>query len=346
MATSPRKLDREHEAKVQRLREKTSRGGGGRTLRFASSRATRGQGSWQKSGRQVGLLIKIHAGGAAGDAYAEKSEQAQFIESNMFGRTAQDRAKEWSLDAARHPRVNQKNLIVHVSFSRPSNAQLTPAQWAKACQIFLLKIGAADVNYIATRHQNTSNDHVHLIFSRSLPDGNLVSMSNNRWAWRQACREVERELGIQVPDRPAERQTAPTPGSDVMVSAQRRAARMGASDPFINPNLIAEALSKSASYEQFSAALKSGQIEVKEAEKNGKVTGILLRKSGSEEWLAGSSISREFSLPRIQAQFQLRQKALQQQEHEIHIQRQRQAFEQHRQQQAIQSQQVTRPRGG
>ena len=344
MTTGSKKIERELESKVRRLREKTARSGGGRTLRFASSRATRGQGSWQRSGRQVGLLIKIHSGGAAGDAYAEKSVEAEFVTSNMFGRTAQERAKEWSLDAARHPRVNPKNLVVHVSLSRPSGGELLSAQWAKACQIFLQKIGAQDVNYVATRHQNTANDHIHLVFSRSKNDGKLVSMSNNRWAWRQACREVERELGIQVADQPVERQNAPTPTSDLMVNAQRRAARMGASDPFINPYLISDALAKSASQEQFSAALKAVQIELKQAEKNAKVTGILLRKSGSEEWLAGSSISREFSLPKILAQFELRQQELRKREQEINIQRQRQAAEQQRQQQAIQSQ-FPRPRG-
>ena len=344
MAAKSRKLERENESKIRRLREKTARGGGGRTLRFASSRATRGQGSWQKSGRQVGLLIKIHSGGIACDAYSEKSVDSEFVTSNMFGRTAQERAKEWSLDAARHPRVNPKNLVVHVSLSRPSGGELLSAQWAKACQIFLQKIGAPDVNYVATRHQNTANDHIHLVFSRSKDDGKLVSMSNNRWAWRQACREVERELGIQVADRPAERQTAPTPPSDAMVNAQRRAARMGLSDPFINPNLIVDALAKSASPGEFSSALKAVQIEIKTAEKNAKVTGILLRKTGSEEWLAGSSIAREFSLPKILAQFELRQQELRKRDQEIQIQRHRQAIEQQRQQQAIQSQ-FPRPRG-
>ncbi len=232
-------------------------------------------------------------------------------------------------------------MTVHISLSRAVNAELTSAQWAKACQLFLKKIGAEDVDYVATRHQNTDHDHVHLVFSRAKNNGKLVSMSNNRWAWRQACREVEQVMGIQVADQPTERQTAPAPTSDRVVSAQRRAARQGSPDPFIDPNVIAHALAGSTSPEQFSAALQAAQIEVKTAEKNGKVAGILFRKVGVAEWLAGSSIDRNLSLSKVNERLDSNRQALQTQEQQIQFQRQ--AIEQQRQQQVIQS--PSRPKG-
>ena len=234
-------------------------------------------------------------------------------------------------------------MFVHVSLSRPAGADLTPAQWAKTCQVFLKKIDAEGCNFAVTRHKNTEHDHVHLVFSRAKPDGKLVSMSNNRWAWRQACREVEQEMGIQVADQPTERQTAPAPTSDRVVSAQRRATRQGAPDPFIDPNVIARALAGSTSPEQLSAALQAAQIEVKTAEKNGKVAGILFRKVGVAEWLAGSSIDRNLSLSKVNERLDSNRQALQTQEQQIQFQRQRQAIEQQRQQQVIQS--PSRPKG-
>ena len=344
-ATAQRAREREHESKMRRLRETTARGGHKSLRIFVGGRATRGRGSWSKTGRQVGLLVKIHSGGAAGDAYSERSKDAQFLATNMLGQIAQQRQVEWALDAARHPRVNPTNMAVHVSLSRPAGADLTQAQWAKTCQVFLKKIDAEGCNFAVTRHKNTEHDHVHLVFSRAKPDGKLVSMSNNRWAWRQACREVERELGLQVPDRPAERQAVPTPTSDRLVSAQRRAARRDTPDPWLDPAQIREALSQSATPEIFTQNLAKVGIEVKPAKRpsDGEVVGLMFRRQGAQEHLAGSSISREFSLPKIQAQIELNRQMLQKQEQQIQFQRQRQALEQQRI--AIQSQQVTRHRG-
>lgn len=110
-AAAQRKREREHDAKMRSLSKKTARGGRKSLQIFVAGRATRGQGSWSKAGRQVGLLIKIHAGGQAGDAYSEKSKEAEFIGSNMLGQTAKQRSDEWALDAARHPRVQKKTCL-------------------------------------------------------------------------------------------------------------------------------------------------------------------------------------------------------------------------------------------
>lgn len=87
-----------------------------------------------------------------------------------------------------------------------------------------------------------------------------------------------------------------------MVNAQRRATRTGSIDPFIDPDVIHEALSCSSTPDQFSAELAHRGIEVQPSKnkKMGDVTGILFRRKGAEEFLAGSSISRDFSLPKIQ----------------------------------------------
>lgn len=329
--------DRRHASKMAALARKT---GGGKGYVFSArparkksraSRASRGQGSWTKAGKTPALLIQIHGGGEAGDGYAERQKGAQFIDSNMLGRDARERRAEFQLDTLRHPRVDPKNLFVHISLSRPPGEDLTAGQWRRVAAKFLRKIGADGCQFVCTRHAETKNDHLHLIFSRSRADGSLVSMSNNRWTWRAAIREVEAEMGITVAQRPADanRQVAT---SDAQVSASRRAQRRGTPSTHIDPSIIAGVLAQSSTPKQFAAGLKAAGIDAKEAEKNGKVQGILFKRNDAEEWLSGSSINREFSLPKIQAQIESNRQALLKREQELAMQRQREALDRQRQQ--------------
>lgn len=334
---------RQFQKKMTALAKKAARGGksgGGysRTLntykRTPVARATRGQGSWTSTNRTPPLVLKIHAGGQAGDRYAERQEGSTLIDSNMLGQTAFERQAEFHLDTLKHPRVDPKNLFQHVSLSRPAGQDLTEQQWVKVVRQFLKQIGADGVQYVITRHSNTSNDHCHLIFSRSLPSGKLLSLSNQRWTWRAALRQVEADLGITAIERP---RPTDTPASDRMVNAQRRAARLGASDPFISRAAIADALAQSTSHEQFARRLEAVGIEVQHSEKNGKVTGLIFRKTGASEFLAGSSIDRnKFTLQRVQAQTEMNRLALLKQEQQMHDQSQRQAEQKREREQALQ----------
>jgi hypothetical protein len=277
-----------------KITSKRSKSGGGR--------ATRGAGSWKKEGRTPALLLKIHSGGINGDSYSErqKKNDAKFLVSNMLGQTAQRRKLEFALDAARHPRVDPINLFVHTSISRPANENLTQAQWIVVVTEWLKNLGAEGCQYVATRHSNTNNDHIHVVFSRSKPDGTLVSLSNNRWDWREALRQTELGLGITTADHPRNFDLQ-TPTSDRMVSAQRRSSRLNKRSCFIAPQKIELVLSQSTSIQQFMDGLQVVGIDFKQAMKSGHVTGSLFQTVGADQWLAGSSISRDFSLPRIHA---------------------------------------------
>lgn len=292
-----------------------------------AGRATRGQGSWTSAGKTPGLLLKIHAGGLAGDLYSEKQAGAQLVDSNMLGRTARERLAEFQLDSARRPKV-KKNLILHVSMSRPAGWELTLIQWLNVARKFLKAIGADGCQYMCTRHTQTKNDHIHLTFSRVTPMGKLVSMSQNRWQWRQAVRMVERDLGLTDIVRPVEKPTSPT---DSAVNAKRRALRRGTTDAWIDPLLVSRALAQASSPEQFAKQLKNSDIEIKAARKaDGTAKGILFRKTGAQEWLAGSTIGRDFSLKKIQTQLAANLQAAQHRDKDSLLQRQREAFEQRR----------------
>jgi hypothetical protein len=312
----------------------------GGTKNWTSGRSTRGAGSWKELGKTPALLLKIHRGGVAGDAYASRQKDGELVATNMLGHTAKERKLEFALDAARHPMVNPIYLYFHTSLSRPEGGRLTIDQWKTIAQKWLKNFGAEGCNFLAIRHSNTANDHCHIIFSRSRPDGTLLSLSNNLWTWRAALRKTEGDLGLLPPDMPI-----PTdkhvPASDRMVNAERRAARLNLPDSFINPQHIQTALEGTANFDQLMKNLLNFGIQVRHAEKNGRVTGLLFQQSGSEQWLAGSSISRDFSLTKIQARLAANLQAEAQRDCDQAMQSQSALVDQRRRQPTTQS--VQRP---
>lgn len=303
--------------------------------RSRAGRATRGRGSWV--GRTVPLLYKKHRGASRGDAYAEKSALSELICTNMLGRNAAERAEEWRLNCARHPTVSPDRLIVHCSLSRPAGHPLSRDDWQRAVEGFLSRLGALGADFVATRHTETSNDHAHITYSRSLPDGRILSDSNDFWRGRAAAHEAAHALGLLVDTPHNAPRAAATPTSDRMVNARRRAARRGTQDSFIDPARVREALLTARSLDGLAADLLARGIELKPAVKNGRTTGLLLRQAGSDEWLGGSSISREFSLPKVQAQIELNRQLLQKRE---------QARRTPQSQKVVQAHQQSRHRGG
>lgn len=318
-----------HQKQMLALHKKAMKSGSGRpapkrSTRGRAARATRGAGSWSRAGRVPALLGKIHGG--EGDTYMFRQPQSWLIGSNMLGQTPAERAAEFAIDCTRHPRV-RKNMLVHVSISRPTGETLTPEIWHEVIKDWMRNIGAEGCNYISGGHSNTPNQHAHVYFSRARRDGTLVSLSNNFWSWREALRQTERNLNITTTQVP---QHIDTSTSDRMENARRRAARLGKTDDYIDPNAIRNVLHCVVTYDQFSSGCKALGIDVKKrSEKNGNVTGILYRRVGSEAYLSGGSVSRDLTLPKVMDRIESnRLMALKKQEQEHHFRSQRHAEQQ------------------
>jgi hypothetical protein len=315
-----RKMLRLFQKSISRGLGHTTRPSPKKLVRGRAARATRGAGT----GKTEAIILKIHDGGRAGDAYSRRAEGAELIDTSMFS-NPRDNTLEWDLDCKRHPTVDPRNLFVHVSLSRPEGNDLSQDTWKLLVNSFLNNIGASGVQFTAWKHNNSRHPHAQIIFSRSLPSVRLLSMFQNRWTWRTALRQTECELGLTAIERPVDEPRAQT--SDAAVNAQRRAARRGTPSVFVDPKVVEQVLSQATTAEQFATELKALGIEVRHVQKDSKATGILFRRLGAEEWLAGSSIRREFGLPRIQARIQSNQLALQRVEQGQLIKRQREAEE-------------------
>lgn len=301
----------ETEALAARLRKRNSAGAKQVAARLKRSlstrnrtggRASKNQNSWRTKGKSPATLLKIHKGGQAGDQYSEKSKGARQIDTSMLSNNSKDRDEEWRLDQLRHPRI--KNLFCHISISRPVNHDLTDSQWRELGRQFLHEIGADGVQFVSTLHTNTKNQHIHLIFSRALPDGRVLSDSHNFYSWRQALRRSEAKVGLQHISIEREAPAAPAT-SDRQVSAERRARRRGTQPNRIDPARVRAALKSSTSLAQLRQGLAAAGIELElSTRQNGEPRGLLLRTAGASEWLAGTSIDRSFSLPKVRAKLE------------------------------------------
>lgn len=284
-------------------------GRAGRGGRHRVGGATRRARSWKQAGRTPALLVKV--GGSSGHKaarYDVNKSDAKLLFTNMVDPADVD---EWALDAARRPGVRADLCSQHVSISAARGVHLTDDAWRAIAAQFLSEIGA-DSLAVVTRHCDTKHDHVHITFSKIQQDGGVLPSSHNFYKFRAAVRKVEADLRIEAPAC----QIADTPAaaSDRAVNAQRRAARRCSPANWIDPARVREALLTARSLESLAADLYARGIELKPAVKDGRTTGLLLRQAGSEEWLAGSSISREFSLPKVQAQIEFNRQVLPKQE--------------------------------
>lgn len=297
----------EAEALAKRLRRQSAAGGKRlakiKAPRISSKRpggrVSKNAGLWISQGKSPPSILKIHKGGRAGDDYAQKAKGSEFLDSNMLGRNSKERELEWDLDQARHPNI--KNLFCHASISLAGGKKLNRDEWTKFIKNWLKEIDAEGVNYVAIRHTNSDHDHTHIIFSRALPNGKLLSTAHNFYKWREALRHAEETNGLKPIEieQPKEKMTSQ---SDTQVNAARRAARRGTTPNFINPDVVNSCLLKSVDMDSFTAELKRSGIELKVSRRdNGEARGILFRKANSEEFLAGSSINRELTLPKIHA---------------------------------------------
>jgi len=295
----------EADALARRLRAANAAGGKsasrklGAALRRIGGRATRKQGSWRNAKRTAQLIMKAHRGGKAGDVYAEK--KGRLLYTNMLGQTAKQREAEWEIDQKRHPNV--RTLFGHMTLSRPIGGEMSDQMWRDAARVQLREMGAIGVSYAVLLHDDTKNQHVHIVWSRALPNGKLVSDSNSYYRWRAATRIVESEIGLtQVPFQQSSELSAQ---SDSMVNAQRRAWRKGTLPSLIDPEIVKRAMANSISFDDARLQIRKAGIDTMLTHKpDGAVKGLLLKRIESEEWLAGSSIDRDLSYPKIITQIE------------------------------------------
>jgi hypothetical protein len=291
-----RKLRNKNAADSKRQAASLKRTGTGSKFKKAP-RASRNAG---RSNKVWSLLSKAHRGGELADAYAAK--KGEIISTNMLlSSSPKERAAEWDLECKKHPRVRKDRVVMHLTLSRPNGADLTSQKWGTVVQCFLREAGLEGAAHVAYLHTDTKCQHVHIVVSRSLPTGQLWSDSQDFYKFRDASERTVQVLNIEVEGTPSTSQ-APT---DAAVSAMRRSHRRGTPSAWVQPEVVQHAVSQARTLAELPALLQAHGIEFKLSTSGQVTTGVAMRAKGSQEWLAGSSISRQLSLPAIQRQIEL-----------------------------------------
>ncbi len=218
----------------------------------------------------------------------------EILVSNLFSRTVSGLLSEFLIDARRRPGL--KESVVHEILSWHPGRKPTKRELEKVAMMHLEKNGFKNCSFIVIQHNDTEHPHLHIFVSRVRPDGSVVSLSQNWKKWTANLRQIEIELCLPEPPVSA----VPAAG-DKAVNAQRRAERRETASPIVDPAKVRAALSRSSSPEQLKNELEAAGIEITTSTSdNGRVRGVLLRSAGAKEWLAGSSISRDLSLSKIE----------------------------------------------
>jgi len=151
------------------------------------------------------MIGKVSGGKGARGAlnYVTMKDGAERVGGNMAGTNARELSKEFAV--TRDMKPNAANPVKHFSLSLAPGERFSSEQWEKASSQFMEKMGYANCQFVAYRHVDTDNDHIHIVASRIDLDGKLVRDSYDKQATHEACRYLEQEHGIQVVASPRDK---------------------------------------------------------------------------------------------------------------------------------------------
>lgn len=129
-------------------------------------------------------------------AYDLDTEKGRVIGGNMAGQTVDELTAEFG--QIRKLRPNLQKAVLHVSLSAAPGEKLSDAQWQSIGQKYLDGMGFKNNQYIMTRHEDTSHEHIHILANRITHDGQVVSDSHDYKRQSQIMRQIEKEYGLKV----------------------------------------------------------------------------------------------------------------------------------------------------
>lgn len=127
--------------------------------------------------------------------YDLRKEQGRVIDTNMSGTTPRELAKEFGEMRKLRPKLGK--AVLHVSLSAAPGEHLSDEQWKQIAARYLEGMGLDDNQYIATRHNDTEHEHIHLLVNRIRFDGGVTSDSHDYRRHETLMRTIERDFDLQ-----------------------------------------------------------------------------------------------------------------------------------------------------
>ncbi|MDH6238467.1 relaxase/mobilization nuclease domain-containing protein [Cryobacterium sp. CG_9.6] len=203
--------------------------------------------------------------------------------------------------------------VWHCSLSlRAEEGALSDEKWGVIAQDFVDRMGFTEASgkaacrWVAVRHgvSTNGNDHVHLAVSLVREDGTKASTHNDFTRAQEACRDLEREHGLEQ----LESRGLGLGERGVKPAERERAARTGASeiDSHTLERTVRAAATASVDEGEFVRRLRRGGALIRPRYAAGRddvVAGysVALRSAGGTQpvWFGGGRLARDLTLPRL-----------------------------------------------
>jgi hypothetical protein len=136
----------------------------------------------------------------------EYNSKGQLIGGNMCGQNARELSNEFG--AVRSQNQQCTRPVFHVSLSAAPGEKLTDAEWNQAADSYMQKMGFDDNQYCVFRHTDTDCEHIHIVANRiRTGDLTVTHDGNDRYKSVEACREIEKEQGLQSGEKGISKQS-------------------------------------------------------------------------------------------------------------------------------------------
>jgi hypothetical protein len=192
--------------------------------------------------------------------------------------------------------------VTHIVLSHNKD-NLTNEQWCELATKYIDKMGYKDHQFALVRHNDTENDHVHLVINGvNLETGKGFKTNNERYRSLSAIKEITQEMGLTPnPTKTSEKNKAH--GNDNIRTIQ------DAIDTVLSTNR-----GKGIKLDDFEKSLKALGVTAKRAENVTGIQGYSFKVDGSTEAFTGKRLGSNYKLSGLEDRGLLTPKVLQQQQ--------------------------------
>lgn len=148
------------------------------------------------------------------------------------------------------------NPVRHLMVRLPEAESLPDAEWRYVASVVLERLGYGDAPFVVVLHDDPAGAHIHIVTTARDFAGRYVPDSNDHHRIQTVLRELERELGLAVP-QPREARLPNAEGPFRSVEAALDGNRVATAER------VRDCAAKAASFDAFSAALAEVGLTVR-----------------------------------------------------------------------------------
>ena len=221
--------------------------------------------------------------------YIQK-EDADLIYNNTITEELSAREMEWIY--SKNHRV--KKPMVHIILSLQEEESLTASEWKQLCQKYLKSIGYGNNQYIGYRHNDTKNEHIHLLVNRvQYSNLKVTDDSYNVQKGQKVLKEIEKEFNLKPISLNQEvMNTSKTERKKVSRQKDKEKLQQK-KERKVYREAIDEAIEKSNSFDDFSHYLRKKSITV-----SSNLNSISYQKENCTP-IAGGSLGKKYTIKEL-----------------------------------------------